>query len=143
MFRQASESSSDVEKYKTTLNFDDLTPNSSLGLLSSHNKSKPQMYCKPTDKSNLKIEELGRDSKWQQAQSINDSSFLSGVQDLISQKTNTDREIERINGNKYLSKKDRQIAIKSVRSLSRTIDDLLHREKSKIGSQLATSQMMS
>jgi hypothetical protein len=35
--KQASEISSDLNKYKTTLNFDDLTP-SSLGLLSSNRR---------------------------------------------------------------------------------------------------------
>lgn len=35
----SSEASSKIDKYKTTLNFDDLTPNSSLGLMSSHQSS--------------------------------------------------------------------------------------------------------
>lgn len=41
-------------------------------------------------------------------------------------------EIEKIEMNKSLTRKDRQLAIKSVRGLSRTIEGLIDREKEKI-----------
>lgn len=100
-----------------------------------------------TEKSNLKIEELAeskptRDSRWQRLPDIqsNDGSSISyisnNLQDLIQHQAQTNLEITKITENKNLSKKDRQIAIKSVRSLSRTIDDLLNQQKSKLSEQI-------
>jgi len=42
-----SSQSSEIDKYKTTLNFDDLTPNSSLGLLSSQRKNEKYLTERP------------------------------------------------------------------------------------------------
>ena len=181
----ASEQSSELDKYKTTLNFDDLTPNSSLGLMSSRRTPSPsaehqrkhrrhsnnaqtaeqELFVRnlqgpATEKSNLKLEELFsskqpapttvRESRWQRGSTnnqgaANQESFLSNMQDLIAQQSQTTQELHRIEQDQNLSKKDRQIAIKSVRSLSRTITDLLGREKQKLtehimeASQPATS----
>ena len=50
----------------------------------------------------------------------------------MSEKARLDQEQEKIKQNKYLNLIDRSNAIRSVRSLSKTIDDLISREKEKI-----------
>jgi hypothetical protein len=50
----------------------------------------------------------------------------------MSEKERANLEIEKINRNKSLTPLDRQKAIRSVESLTRTIDDLIFREKDKI-----------
>ena len=85
------------------------------------------------EKQNLKLEELAesRPSRWQQ------DSFVSNLQDLSQKQAQTDMEIYRIEQNPKLGKKDKELAIKSVRSLSRTINDLLGREKQKMSEHLS------
>ena len=50
----------------------------------------------------------------------------------MSEKERANLEIEKINRNKSLTPLDRQKAIRSVKSLTRTIDDLIFWEKDKI-----------
>ena len=50
----------------------------------------------------------------------------------MSEKERLNQEQEKIRQNKFLKMVDRSNAIKSVRSLSRTIEDLIAKEKEKI-----------
>ena len=65
----------------------------------------------------------------------------------MGEKEKTIAEIERIEGNKSLTRVDKTRAIKQVKGLSRTIDGLIDREKDKISehyeSQLASQIRMS
>ena len=102
-----SDQSSELDKYKTTLNFDDLTPNSSLGLMSSNRQRTPspdrykkhqqdqQLFVRnlmrPPATDNLKLEELAsskptasaRESRWQRNSANNEESYISNLQELI------------------------------------------------------------
>jgi hypothetical protein len=60
----------------------------------------------------------------------------------MSEKERANLEIEKIKRNKSLTPLDKQKAIRSVKSLTRTIDDLIFREKDKI-SDLFESQLLS
>lgn len=50
----------------------------------------------------------------------------------MSEKERAKLEIEKINRNKSLTPLDRQKAIRSVNSLTRTIEDLIFKEKDRI-----------
>jgi hypothetical protein len=69
------------------------------------------------------------------------------MQDLISEQEQAKQEMLKISQNKSLSKHDKVSALNSVRSLSKTIEDLLGREKMKISglieSKLAVSKQQS
>jgi len=54
------------------------------------------------------------------------------MQDLMGEKEKLNLEQEKIKKNKFLKLVDKNNAIKSVRSLSRTIDNLIIKEKDKI-----------
>jgi hypothetical protein len=54
------------------------------------------------------------------------------MQGLVTEKERLQVEQKKIRENKFLKMVDRTNAIKSVRSLSRTIDDLINKEKEKI-----------
>ena len=54
------------------------------------------------------------------------------LQGLMGEKARADQEIERISRNKSLTVTDRNKAIASVKSLTRTIEGLIDREKDKI-----------
>ena len=60
-----------------------------------------------------------------------DSNF-DNMQGLMTEKERLNQEQDKIKKNKFLKMVDRNNAIKSVRSLSRTIDDLINKEKEKI-----------
>lgn len=62
---------------------------------------------------------------------IHEDEF-SSMQGLITEKERLNQEQQKIRENKFLKMVDRTNAIKSVRSLSRTIDDLINKEKEKI-----------
>ena len=64
------------------------------------------------------------------------------LQGLMGEKARADQEIHRINRNKDLTVADRNKAIASVKSLTRTINGLIDREKDKI-SEHFESQMLS
>jgi hypothetical protein len=108
------------------------------------------------DQSNLKIEELAsqRDPRWKpkpypispsQDGVLSDRSSalnLDKMQELLAEKERVKLEIERIEGNKSLTRQDKVLAVKSVRSLSKTIEGLIGREKEKISDRFE-SQVMS
>ena len=54
------------------------------------------------------------------------------MQGLMTEKERLNQEQEKIRQNKFLKMIDRKDAMKSIRSLSKTIDDLIHKEKEKI-----------
>ena len=60
----------------------------------------------------------------------------------MSEKERAHQEIEKIKRNKSLTATDKQKAIRSVASLTRTIDDLIYREKDKISDHFE-SQLLS
>lgn len=60
----------------------------------------------------------------------------------MSEKERANIEIEKIKRNKSLTPMDKQKAIRSVKSLTRTIDDLIYREKDRISDHFE-SQLMS
>jgi hypothetical protein len=60
----------------------------------------------------------------------------------MSEKERANLEIEKIKRNKSLTPLDKQKAIRSVKSLTRTIDDLIFREKDKISDHFE-SQLLS
>lgn len=60
----------------------------------------------------------------------------------MSEKERANQEIEKIKRNKSLTATDKQKAIRSVVSLTRTIDDLIFREKDKISDHFE-SQLLS
>jgi hypothetical protein len=60
----------------------------------------------------------------------------------MSEKERANLEIEKIKRNKSLTPFDKQKAIRSVKSLTRTIDDLIFREKDKISDHFE-SQLLS
>lgn len=111
--------------------------------------------------ANLKIEELSnsnisikdeikpkaREPRWQpdqptkseyslSSQSIIPEENFQSLQGLMSEKERANQEIEKIKRNKSLTPLDKQRAIRSVNSLTRTIDDLIFREKDKISEHL-------
>jgi hypothetical protein len=57
---------------------------------------------------------------------------LDKIQELMSEKERVKYEIERIYNNKSLTRQDKALAVKSVRSLSKTIEGLIGREKEKL-----------
>lgn len=59
-------------------------------------------------------------------------SYYKSMQELMSEKEKLNQRQDEIRKNKFLKLVDRNNAIKSVRSLSRTIDDLIQKEKQKI-----------
>lgn len=59
-------------------------------------------------------------------------SNFQNLQGLMTEKERLNQEQEKIRNNKFLKMVDRTNAMKSVRSLSRTIDDLINKEKEKI-----------
>ena len=59
-------------------------------------------------------------------------SYYASMQELMSEKERLNQETDKIRNNKFLKMVDRNNAIKSVRSLSKTIDDLISMEKEKI-----------
>jgi hypothetical protein len=59
-------------------------------------------------------------------------SYFTSMQGLMAEKERLNQEQQKIRENKFLKMVDRSNAIKSVRSLSRTIDELLSKEKDKI-----------
>lgn len=59
-------------------------------------------------------------------------SNFKNLQGLMTEKERLNQEQEKIRNNKFLKMVDRTNAMKSVRSLSRTIDDLINKEKEKI-----------
>ena len=69
------------------------------------------------------------------------------MQGLMAEKERLNQEQEKIRENKFLKMVDRSNAIKSVRSLSKTIDDLINKEKEKISehynSKLSKSRLSS
>ena len=69
------------------------------------------------------------------------------LQGLMGEKERARQEIQRIEGNKSLTRADKNRAIKQVKGLTRTIDGLIDREKDKISehyeSQLASQIRMS
>ena len=64
------------------------------------------------------------------------------LQGLMSEKERANQEIDKIEKNKSLTVTDKQRAINSVKSLTRTIDGLIDREKEKI-SEHYESQLLS
>jgi hypothetical protein len=60
----------------------------------------------------------------------------------MTEKERANLEIEKIQRNKSLTATDKMKAIRSVKSLTRTIDDLIYREKDKISDHFE-SQLMS
>ena len=118
----------------------------------SPNLGQPSWPAK--EDANLKIEELSnsklsfrdepqikaRESRWDQSrsaysitsQSIIPEENFQSLQGLMSEKERAHQEIEKIKRNKSLTPLDKQKAIRSVKSLTRTIDDLIYREKDKI-----------
>jgi hypothetical protein len=60
------------------------------------------------------------------------------MEGLMMEKSQLKQEQEKIKNNKFLRMVDRTNAIKSVRSLSRTIDELLEKEKMKISDHYAS-----
>jgi len=50
----------------------------------------------------------------------------------MTEKERLNQEQEKIRKNKFLKMIDRKDAMKSIRSLSKTIDDLINKEKEKI-----------
>lgn len=100
---------------------------------------------------NLKLEELAvsrqtRESRWlkQGSEDVVSSKFdsscfdLSKMQDLISEQEQAKLEMLKISQNKSLSNHCKVQALNSVRSLSKTIEDLLNREKMKISGLIET-----
>lgn len=61
-----------------------------------------------------------------------DEEVFDSMHSLIEEKEKLNVEQQKIRENKFLKMVDRTNAIKSVRSLSRTIDDLISKEKEKI-----------
>lgn len=126
-----SRQSSEIDKYKTTLNFDEISGDS-LGILSSepgscrklqhemffenHNaaiKNLMHSLLTPNKEQNLKIEELAghkkpapRASRWNETVSSR-SSVLDKMQDLMTEKERVRVEIEKIELNKSLTRQDR------------------------------------
>lgn len=58
--------------------------------------------------------------------------YYKSMQSLMTEKERLNQEQQKIRENKFLKMVDRNNAIKSVRSLSKTIDDLINKEKEKI-----------
>ena len=65
------------------------------------------------------------------------------MQDLISEQEQAKQEMMKISQNKSLSKHDKAQALNSVRSLSKTIEDLLSREKMKISGMIESKLAVS
>lgn len=66
-----------------------------------------------------------------------DDNYKS-MEGLMMEKSQLKQEQEKIKNNKFLRMVDRTNAIKSVRSLSRTIDELIEKEKMKISDHYAS-----
>jgi len=66
-----------------------------------------------------------------------DDNYKS-MEGLMMEKSQLKQEQEKIKNNKFLRIVDRTNAIKSVRSLSRTIDELIEKEKMKISDHYAS-----
>jgi regulator of replication initiation timing len=71
------------------------------------------------------------DKKFKEIAAEEEEVFES-MQSLIAEKERLNVEQQKIRENKFLKMVDRTNAIKSVRSLSRTIDELISKEKEKI-----------
>lgn len=150
---QVKESSSEIETSRCLMDKTDQNEN---------NSPNAGLAPKPKRDVNLKIEELSndsfhnqnqlrtRESRWNQdaAKSVYSTNSVipeenfQSLQGLMSEKERANQEIEKIKRNKSLTPTDKQRAIKSVKSLTRTIDDLIFREKDKI-SEHYESQMLS
>lgn len=65
-------------------------------------------------------------------------SNYKSMEGLMMEKQQLKQEQEKIKNNKFLKMVDRSNAIKSVRSLSRTIDELINKEKEKISDHYAS-----
>ena len=103
-------------------------------------KTEPKKEVKPAEEREDNLENDNEEC----------SQYYQSMQGLMAEKERLNQEQQKIRENKFLKMVDRSNAIKSVRSLSRTIDDLLSKEKEKISehyqskiSQLSKSKMSS
>lgn len=64
------------------------------------------------------------------------------MQSLLTEKERVKADLHRINQNKSLTRKDRNLAVKSINNLGKTIDDLIGKEKTRLNDNFE-SQLMS
>lgn len=76
----------------------------------------------------MKKTEPSPDSKEEE----NQAELFKSMEGLMDEKAKLELEHKKIRENKFLKLIDRNNAIKSVRSLSRTIDELISKEREKI-----------
>jgi len=80
----------------------------------------------------IEEQKLEKSSNYNPLKSSSNADLYSSMQGLMTEKEKLNQEQDKIKKNKFLKLVDKNNAIKSVRSLSRTIDDLINKEKNKI-----------